>query len=125
MTLANIVKTEHDIIINGVAWLVIYKINRSWNCASFYQKSGTYEDGLKFDDDDLDEMFKITKTDSKAICINGVINGFSKDFSLSELENKIRTIYELRHSQLNGDFLGTIVEMTDYEELVDYQKHFR
>lgn len=111
MTLKNIIKSNRYDITSDIIWVVIYKINRSWHYAAFCKKSGSYEDGLIFDNDDLDEMLKIAKTDSKAICINGAINGFSSDFTLSEIENKIRTMYELRYCQLYGDFLGSIVPL--------------
>lgn len=109
MTLKSIIKSKYDELTNGMPWIIIYKINNSWNCAVFYHTDGCYENGLIFDDEDMTEIHKIAKTDPKAICINGVINGFSNDFTLNELEDKIRTMYELRHYQLNGDFLGSIV----------------
>lgn len=112
MTLKQIIKSEYDTFVNGVAWIVVYKINKSWNYSVFYHKDGSYEDGLIFNDCDKEEMFNILKTDPKAICVNGVVAGFSEDFNLSELEDKIRMFYIQRYYQLNGDFLGTIVENT-------------
>lgn len=111
MTLKNIIKNHRSDITTGLLWIVIYKVNTSWNYAAFCQTSGSYEDGLIFDDNDMKELRKIAKTDPKAICINGVINNIDSKISLGELENKIRTLYVLRHSQLNGDFLGSIVPL--------------
>ena len=118
MTLKNIIKKEYDTFVNGVAWVVIYKINRSWNYSVFYHEDGSYEDGLIFDDCDKKEMFDILKTDPKAICVNGIIAGFGEDFTVSELEDKIRMFYIQRYHQLNGDFLGGLVENMDYKSLL-------
>lgn len=116
MTLKNLIKSKNNALTNDAAWVVIYKINTSWNCAVFYPQNGSYEDGLDFDEDDLNEMRKIAKTDSKAICINNAIHKLSGDFKSNQLKNaaledKIRTMYVLRHCQLNGDFLGSIVPL--------------
>lgn len=122
MTLKQIIKSEYDTFVNGVAWIVIYKVNRSWNYSVFYHRDGNYEDGLIFDDCDKEEMFNILKTDPKAICVNGVVAGFGKDFNLSELEDKIRMFYIQRYHQLNGDFLGTIVENVESNEESDEEE---
>lgn len=111
MTLKNIIKDHRSDITTGLLWVVIYKVNKSWNYAAFCQTSGSYEDGLIFDDSDMKELRRIAKADPKAICVNGIVNSFSNKISLGELEDKIRTMYVLRHSQLNGDFLGSIVPM--------------
>lgn len=116
MTLKNIIKKEYDTLVNGVAWIVIYKVNRSWNYSVFYHEDGSYEDGLMFDGYDKEEMFNILKTDPKAICVNGIVTGFSEDFTASELEDKIRMFYIQRYHQLNGDFLGTIVVGTKLQK---------
>lgn len=110
MTLKNIIKKEYDTLVNGVAWIVIYKVNRSWNYFVFYHEDGSYEDGLIFDGHDKEEMFNILKIDPKAICVNGITTGFGEDFTVSELEDKIRMFYIQRYHQLNGDFLGRLVE---------------
>lgn len=112
MTLKDIVRHHYLSITDGVAWVVISKINRRWNYAEFYKHDGSYEDGLSFNNDDIVEMQKIAKADPKAICINSAINGF-ENLTMSELENKIRSLYELRYCQLNGDFLGLIVKISD------------
>ena len=112
MLLKNIIKKEYNIFVDGIAWIIIYQANRGWNYSVFYHKNGNYEEGLIFDDCDKEKMFDILKTDPKAICVNGIVVELDENITRFELEEKIRMFYFMRYHQLNGDFLGTIVENT-------------
>lgn len=104
-SLKNVVKMYRDEIIDGIAWVVIYKKDRSWFASAYWPEDGGYDDGYLFDSFDVDEMERIAEMDKKAICINGYYNGFGEDFTLEEIENKVLWFYEERRMQLNGDFL--------------------
>lgn len=93
-------------LMNGVAWIAIYKDGRSWQAEAFYPESGDYEDGYVLSKDDYEEIERISGIDHKAICVNGYYMGFGEDFTLKELETKILYFYENRLNQLQGDFIG-------------------
>lgn len=105
-SLKDIIKSDYDIIADGIAWVVIYKEGRNWESDYFYEESGSYDDGLVFSSDDMEELRNIAKMDHKAICINGYYMGFGYDFTQKEMENKILWMYNERLNQLQGDFLG-------------------
>lgn len=109
-SLKELIKNEYSTIADGIAWIVIYKEGRSWKCDYFYPEDGSYNDGYIFTDEDMEELHKISKIDPKAICINGYYMGFGEDFTLQEMENKVLWMYTERLNQLNGDFLGSLVE---------------
>lgn len=109
-SLKDVVKREYDTIADGIAWVAIYKNGRSWESSSFWEKDGSYDDGLIFEEEDMKELRKISEVDKKAICINGYYMGFGDDFTLQEMEAKILWIYNERLNQLQGDFLGCLVE---------------
>lgn len=95
-------------LMNGVAWICLYKQGRSWQAEAFYPESGDYENGYVLSKDDYEEIERISEVDHKAICVNGYYMGFGEDFTLKELENKVLYFYENRLNQLRGDFLGGI-----------------
>lgn len=108
-SLRDIVRKHRKNITDGIAWVVIYKEGRSWNGNAFWSEAGDNEDGFIFDKGDLEQMVEIAKTDHKAICFNGYVNGISKDFTLAEMETKVLHFYETRRLQLNADFLDCMV----------------
>lgn len=107
--LRTIIKENNNIIIEGIAWVVIYKDGRSWNCDYFYPESGSYDEGYTFSAEDIEKMEEIAKKDHKAICINGYYMGFGEDFNLKEMEDKVLWMYENWRNQLKGDFLDCFV----------------
>ena len=115
-SLRDIVRENQREIINGIPWVVIYKQGRSWGISLLYHEDGNYEEGYTFDRHYLEEMVEISKVDPKAICINGNFVGFGEDFTLAEIENKIRWFYETRRHQLVGDFMdGWVCNLDDIE----------
>lgn len=109
MTLNQIARNYRDEIRGGIPWLVVYKYGRSWYCNYYYPESGSYEEGYIFDPDDLQELQEISTIDPKAICFNGYYMGFGNDFTVEEIENKIRFFYNERYNQPQGDFLDCLV----------------
>ena len=109
-SLKDIIKEEYSTIADGIAWVAIYKEGRSWKSDYFYEESGSYDEGLVFSADDMEELRRISRVDNKAICINGYYMGFGEDFTLKEMEDKILWMYTERLNQLKGDFLGGLTE---------------
>lgn len=109
-SLKDIIKEEYSTIAEGIAWVAIYKDGRSWKSASFWEEDGSYDEGLVFSNDDMEELRNISQIDHKAICINGYYMGFGEDFTLKEMEDKILWMYTERLNQLKGDFLGGLTE---------------
>lgn len=112
-SLKEVIRENRNEIVEGMAWVVIWKNGRSWNCECFWEESGSYEDGYEFRSEDVKQMNEISKIDSKAIAMNGYYMAFGEDFTLEELENKILLLYESRLNQLRGDFLGCLVKEID------------
>lgn len=108
-SLGKVVRDTREIITDGIAWVVVYKNRRSWEWDYFYPDSGSYDEGFIFDEEDMEQMKRISSIDHKAICFNGYFMGFSEDFTLKEIENKIIYFYIMRLNQLNGDFIGGLV----------------
>lgn len=105
-SLKDVVNKEYATFLEGKAWIVIYKEKGGWKSASFIEKSGSYEDGLIFSDEDMKMLRKIASTDYKAIYINGSCMDGEGVSSRKELEDKISYMYSMRLHQLQGDFLG-------------------
>jgi hypothetical protein len=108
-SLKQIVSTYRDEIIDGIAWVAIFKRGRSWSAEAYWPEDGSYEDGYVFDGFEIQLMEEIAQIDHKAICINGYYMGFGEDFTLEDIENKVRYFYEERRNQLSGDFLECMV----------------
>ena len=108
-SLAQVVKENYDEIMDGIAWVVIYKHIESWVCSVFWIEDGNYDDGYIFSEEDVNEMKKISTIDQKAIAINGYYMPFGEDFTDQQIENTITYYYEGRINQLVGDFLGIMV----------------
>lgn len=108
-SLKQIVKEYRDEIVDGIAWVAIYKVGRSWCAECAWPENGGYDEGYVFDADDLEAFESIAKIDHKAICFNGYYMGFGEDFTNEEIENKVLYFYEGRMNQLQGDFLDCMV----------------
>lgn len=102
-SLKQIVKEYRTEIVDGIAWIVIWKKGRSWNAAAFWPEDGSYDDGYTFDRYDLEAMKMISFLDFKAVCFNGYY--FGEDFTNDEIADRILYFYEMRRVQLKGDFL--------------------
>lgn len=109
-SLKEIAKDYRDEIIDGIAWVTIWKNGRSWNASAVWPEDGGYDEGYILHRDDLAELKAISTLDHKAICINGYYMGFGEDFTLEDIANKILYFYEGRMNQLFGDFLQCFVQ---------------
>lgn len=121
-SLRNVIKDYIAEIRDGIAWVAIYKDGRSWEAKAFYPESGSYEHGFVFSNTVFEEMMSISKTDHKAICVNGQycdVFGLNFDagdeadrlggFPIDKIEDKLLYFYEARLTQLHGDFLNCMV----------------
>lgn len=108
-SLKQIIKDYRDEIIDGIAWVAIYKEGRSWNAKAYWAEDGDYDNGFVFESDVVEALEEISRTDHKAICINGYYMGFGEDFTIDEIANKVQYFYEARRNQLQGDFLECFV----------------
>lgn len=108
-SLKQIVKEYRDEIVDGIAWVAIYKTGRSWNAVAVWPEDGGYDEGYILDECDLAELKAISCLDYKAICFNGYYMGFGEDFTNDELAAKVQWFYEGRMNQLQGDFLECMV----------------
>lgn len=108
-SLKQIVKTYRDEIVNGIAWVAIYKEGRSWKADVYWAENGDYENGFVFKPDELEALEEIARIDHKGICINGYYMGFGEDFTLNEIVDKVLYFYEERRNQLHDDFLECLV----------------
>lgn len=115
-SLKDIVKREFNNITLGVAWVIIYKENRSWQSLSMRANSGTYDTGYRFSRDDMEKMLEAANKDHKAVCINGQQMEISSDITRGELEDKIYWMYTNRRNLLKEDFLECLVDLSDNAE---------
>jgi len=71
-SLRNCARSIREEATDGIAWIAVWKVGRSWNVEAifpddFYLESGSMVLGA----DDLALVRKIVKTDSNAIFVNG------------------------------------------------------
>ena len=109
-SIKEIVKNNYDDIVKGTMWVVIYKKDINWYCRSFCYYGGDYENGFIFQADDIARMKEISKTDHKAIVVNGSYMGYGRDLTYKELKNKIIQAYISSWYQLSGYFIDCCVK---------------
>lgn len=108
--LAKIASTYSIEIVNGIAWVAIWKEGRSWNAQYYY-----IDEDEQIEAEDLKEMREILKKDPNAVMLNGVQCGhFWEDMTNKDIENGIRWHYE-NHLNLLKDW-DDIVDDTDYRD---------
>lgn len=107
--LRKIIKENYNAIVEGIAWVVIYKEGKSWNCGYFYPEGGSYDEGYILSPEDTEKLEDISDRDYKAICINGYYMGFGEDNTPKEVADKVLWMYENRRNQLKGDFIDGFV----------------
>lgn len=116
-SLRQIVRDYKEEILDGIAWVCIWKEKRSWYAEAFWPEDGDYDYGYFFNEDDTERMKEILKTDHKAICINGYYGGFGDTEDVSSYYNTIPAIeervfwkYTNRYSQLDHFVEGFIIK---------------
>ena len=108
-SIKSVAKTEAETLRNGIAWAIIYRIERSWYSTSIYLDLDTD----KLQAQDVDELREIARKDPNAVILNSHYCGhLSEDMTQQEIVNSIRWNYEHRYNLLT-DFLD---DMSDIDE---------
>lgn len=94
--LREIVKEYRDEIMDGIAWVAIWKTGRSWNAKAFWLDSDT--DTIA--DDEMEDAKAIVAEDAGAIFINEYYCAQMGDGTLQDIVTGIRFHYENRFNQL-------------------------
>ena len=88
-----------DEIRDGIAWVIVWKIGRSWNAQAVWLDSDTDT----FEPEDLELARKVLEQDPKAVMVNGYYCGhFGEDMAVAELAAGIRWHYDNGYNQLDG-----------------------
>lgn len=88
-----------DEIRGGIAWVIVWKIGRSWNAQAVWLDSDTDT----FEPEDLELAREILEKDPKAVMLNGYYCGhFGEDMTVAELAAGIRWHYENGYNTLEG-----------------------
>lgn len=86
-----------DEIRDGIAWVIVWKIGRSWNAQAVWLNSDTDT----FEPEDLELAREILEKDPKAVMVNGYYCGhFGEDMTVAELAAGIRWHYENGYNTL-------------------------
>ena len=91
--MASIIKITREYaeeIRDGIAWVIIWKVRRSWNAESVYLKS----DDKTFEPEDIPMVQAIVKQDPNAIMVNGYYCEQFSDMTLADIACGIRWYYE-------------------------------
>ena len=89
--LRTIAKVKADTIREGIAWVIIWKTDRSWNSESVWLNPNDDT----FEKHDLDMVREILEADPNAIIVNGYYCGhFGENMTAAEIEAWIRWHYE-------------------------------
>lgn len=76
---------------DGIGWVVVYRIGRSWNALSLWSDIWNNE----WETDDLNDAIGILKADSDAVVLNGYYCGhFGEGITIDEIAAGIRWHYE-------------------------------
>ena len=89
-TLREIAKEYKDEIMDGIAWIAIWKTGRSWNAKAFWLNIDTE----KIEDEDMEEAHDIVKADKNAIFINEYYCAHMGNGTLEDIMKGIRFHYE-------------------------------
>lgn len=82
---------------DGIAWVILWKIGRSWNAQAVWLNSDTDT----FEPEDLELAREILEKDPKAVMLNGYYCGhFGEDMTVTELAAGIRWHYENGYNTL-------------------------
>ena len=95
MTLNQIARVYKEELIDGIAWVILYKKGRSWYAEDVYGEMNP--DGFIFDhEEDAETLREISAVDPNAVMINGYeLNGFFEDSTLAGITDSLRWHYEL------------------------------
>jgi len=100
-SLRDTVKEYQDALRDGIAWVVFWRDERSWNSAYVYLDPASDT----IDPDDLGNLEYIRDTDPRAIAVNGYYCGhLGADMNLNELTNGVRWHYD-NHFNTLAEFI--------------------
>lgn len=85
-----IAREYRDEIMNGIAWVAIWKTGKSWNARAFWLNTDTD----MIEDEDMQEARDIVAADANAIFINEYYCAHMGDGKLEEIVSAIRFFYE-------------------------------
>lgn len=89
-SLRDIAKEYKEIIMDGIAWVAIWKQGRSWNARAFWLDCDTD----KIERDDVEDAKEIMKQDANAIFINEYYDAHLGEGAINDIVKGIRWMYE-------------------------------
>ena len=95
-SLKEIAREYRDEIMDGIAWVAIWKTGRSWNAKAFWLKLETE----RIEDEEMEEAREIVAADPKAIFINEYYTAHMGEGKLDEIVEGIRFMYENEYNLL-------------------------
>ena len=88
-----------DELREGIAWVIVWKTDRSWNAQAVWLNCDDDTFGLE----DLELASKVLEQDPNAVMLNGYYCGhFGEDMTVAELAAGIRWHYDNGYNQLDG-----------------------
>lgn len=88
-----------DELREGIAWVIVWKIGRSWNAQAVWLNC----DDDTFEPEDLELARKVLDQDPNAVMLNGYYCGhFGENMTAAELAAGIRWHYDNGYNQLDG-----------------------
>lgn len=95
-SLKEIAREYRDEIMDGIAWVAIWKTGRSWNAKAFWLNLETE----RIEDEEMEEAREIVAADPKAIFINEYYTAHMGEGKLDEIMEGIRFMYENEYNLL-------------------------
>lgn len=96
VSLKEIAREYRDEIMDGIAWVAIWKTGRSWNAKAFWLNLETE----RIEDEEMEEAREIVAADPKAIFINEYYTAHMGEGKLDEIVEGIRFMYENEYNLL-------------------------
>lgn len=109
-SLREIAREYKDEIMDGIAWVAIWKTGRSWNARAFWLNLDTE----KIEDEEMEEARAIVAADENAIFINEYYTAHMGEGKLDEIVDGIRYMYEEGYNLLKDS--AAYDEPEDQEE---------
>lgn len=111
-TFRELVREYKDEIMDGIAWVAIWKTGRSWNAKAFYLNTDTD----MIEDEDMQEARDIVKADANAIFINEYYCAHMGNGTLEDIAAGIRFHYENGFNLLKDNTAYAREENQEQEE---------
>jgi hypothetical protein len=87
-----------DVARDGIGWIALWKVGRSWRTFSFWPEIGR-DDELIFEDYEIEQLKNILALDQNAILVNSWYHnlGGLEDLTRDRLADALRWQYDLQH----------------------------